>query len=269
MTARLSAITAFRLTTADPQRLARFYAAIGFQIGEMAPISRTEIDLLNLRGGGARLPLQIGQQRVDLDMFDVRGRPYPAESNAANLWFQHLAIVTSDAAAAWDSAQAAGAIPISCDGAVTLPASSGGVTAIKFRDPEGHPLELLQFRAGADGGWRGRGMLGIDHSAISVRDPDASRSFYEMRSLKLGKTTLNSGPTQVALDGLDDVSVDVLPLAPATAPPHLELLAYRKPQGRAGPSLQANDVAATRTIWAATEDALVSDPDGHLHLLRR
>jgi hypothetical protein len=72
----------------------------------------------------------------------------------------------------------------------------------------------------------------------------------------------------VALDGLPEVEVDVVPMMPRQRTPHLELLAYRKPVGRTADRPQANDVAATRTVWAADRDALVRDPDGHLHLLR-
>ena len=89
------------------------------------------------------------------------------------------------------------------------------------------------------------------------------------RGLVEGRRTLNRGASQVALDGLDDVEVDVVPLRPAAAPPHLELLAYRIPRGRLSAPLGANDVAATRLVWAAGEEALVRDPDGHLHQLSR
>ena len=39
--------------------------------------------------------------------------------------------------------------PISTSGPQLLPAASGGVSAFKFRDPEGHPLELIAFPPGA------------------------------------------------------------------------------------------------------------------------
>jgi hypothetical protein len=56
-------------------------------------------------------------------------------------------------------------------------------------------------------------------------------------------------------------------MPPRSQPPHLELLAYRKPTGRPGGTLKASDVAATRIVWAAARNALLRDPDGHLHLL--
>ena len=268
MSARLTAITAFRLTTAMPERLAAFYAGLGFGVEPPVAIAADEMALLGVVGGGRRTSMRIGDQRVDLDRFDKPGRPYPADANAADLCFQHLALVTDDVGAAWMRAQALGASPISNGGPITLPASSGGVIAIKFLDPEGHPLEFLQFLDG-DVAWKGRGILGIDHSAVSIADAAASRAFYVAMGLAEGNATVNRGATQDALDGLPDVVVDVVPLIPPRATPHLELLGYRSPLGRPAAASAANDIAATRIVWIADRDALLRDPDGHLHLLRR
>ena len=135
MTARLDAIIAFRMTTAMPERLAGFYAGLGFVVDAPGAIPADEMALLGLDGGGRRTSMRIGDQRVDLDRYDRPGRSYPTGAHAADLCFQHLALVTDDAGSAWARAQALGATPISRDGPITLPASSGGVTAIKFRDP--------------------------------------------------------------------------------------------------------------------------------------
>jgi catechol 2,3-dioxygenase-like lactoylglutathione lyase family enzyme len=269
VTARVSAITAFRLTTSRPDRLASFYRGLGFTIGVPEPIGGEEMALLGLERGGSRLPLRLGAQRLDLDCFEVPGRPYPADATAADLCFQHLALVTDDAAAAWRHAAALGALPISDQGPVKLPAATGVAAAVKFRDPEGHPLELLQFPPQSAARWHGTGVLGIDHSAISVSEIPASRRYYEALGLSVHGPTLNQGPTQTALDGLAGVEVDVVPMLPHRAAPHLELLGYRKPSGRPAGETAANDIAATRIVWAADRDRLVRDPDGHLHLLRR
>jgi len=269
MIARVSAIIAFRLTTANSRRLARFYAELGFAVGKPRAIADEEIALLGLEGGGSRIPLQLGGQRVDLDCFDAPGRPYPADATAADLCFQHLAILTDDARIAWKRMQALGAAPISNGGPVLLPPATGVAAAVKFRDPDGHPLELLQLAAASGRSWTGTRLLGIDHSAISVSDTRESRLFYEALGLSASGQTLNHGPTQMLLDGLPEAEVDVVPMLPPRDTPHLELLGYRRPTGRAGARLEANDVAATRIVWAADRDQLLRDPDGHLHLLRR
>lgn len=269
MSAELAAISVFRLTTAEPERLIRFYEGLGFTANDRERIPEDEIALLGLKGGGTRLPLRLGEQRLDLDTFDNPGRPYPTGATSADLGFQHLALVTDDASAAWARAAALGARPISTKGPITLPASAGGVTAVKFRDPEGHPLELLKFPLTNESRWHGTGVVGIDHSAISVSDVGSSRRFYEELGLSAQHPTLNHGATQEALDGLAGVEVVVVPMRARRATPHLELLAYRKPAGRTAGRLEANDVAATRIVWAADRDILLRDPDGHLHLLRR
>lgn len=267
MNAHLAAITAFRLTTTVPERLARFYESIGFSVGKAVPVPAADMALLGLTGGGIRIPLNVGEQWVELEAFDHKGHPYPGNATAADLCFQHFALVTPDAAAAWERARAHGAIPISIGGPVTLPASAGGLTAVKFRDPEGHPLEFVQFPTPLENSRRGEWLSGIDHSAICVGDVGASRPFYEELGLTVGRPTLNQGPTQVALDGLAEVHVDVVPMSPQIGTPHLELLRYRRPAGRAAGRLQANDVAATRIVWRSNRDAMLRDPDGHLHLL--
>jgi len=265
----LRAIAGFRLVTAEAELLMGFYQAIGFVAGEVAPIPAAEMAVLGLEGAGWRRSLTLGASRLDLDSFDPPGRPYPDRTSACDLVFQHLALVTDDVRATWRLTRNAGATPITRGEPVTLPQSSGGVTAFKFRDPEGHPLELLEFPAGSNPSWQGGGMMGIDHSAISIAGLAASRRFYGRHGLVEGKRTLNQGPTQVALDGLEGVEVDILPMNPPDKPPHVELLDYRQPAGRPHPPLAANDVAATRIVWSANRDALVRDPDGHLLQLTR
>ncbi len=262
----LTGITAFCLVARDSAALARFYTALGF-VREAAPrpIAAAEAALLGLANGGTRHAMRLGATRLWIDQYDHPGRPYPEGTDAASQCFQHFALVTDDIAAAWDRARAAGATPISHSGPVTLPASTGGVAAVKFRDPEGHPLELIHFPDGARRGWTGPGILGIDHSAIAVADAERSRAFYRAHGLVEGRATLNQGPTQVALDGLDGVRVDVVPMRPAGPGPHVELLHYRHPQGAPIGPWATNDVAATRTVWQGPAAALLRDPDGHIH----
>jgi catechol 2,3-dioxygenase-like lactoylglutathione lyase family enzyme len=243
----LQAICGFQLTTADPQRLVRFYTeALGFHAGESTSIPSNEMTLLGVSGNGVRTELSLGNEQVELQTFDQPGRPYPGDASAADVCFQHFAIVTSDVEAAWARARAHDAKPISRVGVVALPRRSGGASAVKFRDPEGHPLELIQFHRVASSRGSGEGTLGIDHSAISVGDVEASRAFFIERGLVVGAQTLNRGPAQDALDGLDDVELDMVPMLPPLQCPHLELLGYRNPVGRALLAPAANDVAATR-----------------------
>lgn len=266
---RMIGIDGFALVTQQLEALVRFYTALGFSAGTRLDIGAEEMGTLCLSGRGQRLPLQLGPSVIYLDRFDVAGRPYPAETNAADLVFQHFALVTTDIDAAWANALAAGASPISDGMPVTLPASAGGISAIKFRDPEGHPLEFLSFPRGASQKWQGEGLLGVDHTALSVSDVAASIAYYTAHGVVVKQRSLNQGPTQMTLDGLCDVVVDVVALQPVVGTSHIELLGYRQPPGRSHVPLQANDVAATRVIWAAAGNAVDRDPDGHLHQFRR
>ena len=225
--------------------------------------------LLGLQGGGLRQILSIGSQTVAIDQFEMAGCPYPPDSDAASLWFQHLALVVVDIAEA--HARLRDIAPISIDGPQQLPASSGGVLAFKFRDQDGHPFEFVQFsRANMPATWKGRSpapgqiALGVDHSAISVHDAEAGVAFYADLGLKQGKRTFNAGPAQQRLDDLKNVEVSVVPMIPETAAPHVELLAYQAPQGDRIPPWRANDVAATRILWRGDKADLLSNPDGHL-----
>jgi len=272
---RLDRILAFRLSVADPDRLRRFYVeALGFKSAAPKTISGDEMALLTVAGSGQRLPLSLGDQRIDLDRFSKPGRPYPDGSNAADLIFQHCAIVVTDIQASYKRALDFGALAISTGAPVRLPRSAGGVIAAKFRDPEGHPLEFLQFPPTAHVSWvqlarQRSGALGIDHSAISVADTGASIRFYEALGLGLGRGSLNEGETQAALDGLSRPRVDVAPLLPLGPTPHLELLGYLAPRGRPSNALKPNDIAATRIVWAADRSVLLRDLDGHLQQLER
>ena len=262
----MTAIARTSLTSADPAALARFYeAAFGF-----APtgIVRREASCYGVAGEASIHVLRLGAQEIELVGFDHPGAPYPAGSSSHDVWFQHLALVTPDIAAA---RARLGGIPgwraITSGGEpVRLPASSGGVAAFKFRDPEGHPLELLAFPPDrVPEIWRSPMVagpcIGIDHSAIVVTDADRSLAFYETLGLRAGARSLNQGPAQEALDGADGVVVGVTGLSAGNAPPHLELLAYRSPSVRPG-AVAPNDVACTRTVLEGGGTVL-ADPDGH------
>ena len=200
-----------------------------------------------------RTIMRLGEQHLALLAFDPPGRPYPRDSTSTDLWFQHFAIIVSDMAAAYARLQADGSFtPISETGPIVLPPSSGSVTAFKFRDGEGHPLEFLSFPKGkGPEAWEGKReeglFLGIDHSAISVSDTAASIAFFEQGlGLALGPQTENKGPEQSEMDAVPEAEVTVTGMMPAMSPPHVELLGYKV--GRRQPiagDTHANDIAAT------------------------
>ena len=266
MTAQLHGIACFNLVTSDLRRLAAFYRDILRLTleGNEQPIAHSEMELLGLTGTGRRQMFTVGSQCLAIDEFTPPGRPYPDGGNAASLWFQHLALMVDDITAA--HAGLSGTDPISVGGPQLLPPASGSIQAFKFRDPDGHPLEFLQ-KPGRGAHSPAQLIIGINHSAISVADADASLAFYRDFGLRPGSRTFNHGPEQDRLDGLPGARVDVVPMIPPCPAPHLELLGYRTPGGARGPIPRANDVAATRIVWRAGDAGLFRDPDGHLHQL--
>lgn len=258
---RARRIARIGLTTADLPRAEAFYGGVfGFETAATEVLDDPAFaGLMDVRAGARRTVLRLGGQEISLLAFAGGARPYPRPAAANDPWFQHMAIVVPDMKQAYARLRAhAGWSPISRDGPQRLPASSGGVTAFKFRDPEGHPLELLEFPAGAaPPPWRSSDQSsgadgvfrGIDHSAIVVKDSARSLDFYRvLLGFVPQAASLNRGPEQQALDAVDAPVVEVTALClPGAPPPHLELLCYRAPgRARAPLPLHNNDAAATR-----------------------
>jgi catechol 2,3-dioxygenase-like lactoylglutathione lyase family enzyme len=221
------------------------------------------------------LTLRRGRQFLELAAFDPPGEPYPPQRHSNDLLFQHIALVCEDIASAYAVLSRHPHTAISRHGPQDLP---GGIVACKFRDPEGHPLELIQFpKANPESAG------GIDHSAISVADTEKSIAFYTQQlGLSIASRQVNTGPAQDAMDDLDKVLADIVGLAPQHPTPHVELLGYRVPKGRAGAARHPADIAATRLVLRVdrlaqdmvavrladgTKAALIHDPDGHALLL--
>ena len=259
-----------RLNARRPDALADFFVeALGFE--PVAP-------------GQGDCALSLGANRLEIAGCD--GQPYPAFVPGWSPLFQHFAMTTTDMAGAMARlGRVAGWTPISRGGPQRLPASSDGVTAFKFRSPEGHPLELIAFPDEAVGA-----PPRIDHSAISVADTAASVAFYQSLGLVVGSRSLNQGRKQDRLDGLDGALVEVTALDLPGGGAHVELLCYRGDYPRAGSPAAPDDVAATRMIWQGQGDLdrlaeafaahvvgfdpmqgvlLLRDPDGHLLQLAR
>ena len=206
---------------------------------------------------GRRSLLRLGRERIELLEFtEMAGRPYPLGSTSTDLWFQHVAIVVTDMRRAYLRVMANRRFrPISRNGPVRLPDESGGVTAFKFRDRDGHPLELLAFPTGdVPEPWRadhGNGFFaGVDHTAIAVSDSARSTRFFgSVFGFSPAGRTENRGPEQAELDDVDDVHVSVTRLAPDLPAPRMELLHYHVGARRPIPhDIASNDIVATHSV---------------------
>jgi catechol 2,3-dioxygenase-like lactoylglutathione lyase family enzyme len=282
-----------------------YVSTLGAVVEDRADIEPSLTGVLCIRRSrGRRSLLRLGREKIELLEFtDMAGRPYPPDSTSTDLWFQHMAIIVSDMAEA--HRRVVGNLhflPISRKGPVRLPESSGGVTAFKFRDRDGHPLELLAFPEGrVPPAWRSTDaagpLLGVDHTAISVSHSAISTEFFRsVFGFSAGALTENSGPEQDDLDDVAGVHVTVTRLAQDLPAPRLELLRYHAGGRRPiPPDTASNDILATHAVvrvasldWAiaaladrgtplADHDlmtlrggmraALVPGPDGHRFLV--
>jgi catechol 2,3-dioxygenase-like lactoylglutathione lyase family enzyme len=258
------------LNVSDPAAATRFYCeALGFAVAQTAAADPVLARLLGVRGVQL-VRLRRGRQMLELCACEPAGAPMPAGSRSNDGWFQHCALATGNIAGDYERLRRFAFTPISCGGPRTLP---GGITAFKFRDPDGHPLELIEFPA-PDQATSG----GIDHSAICVAEPARSIAFYAARAgLAAQHRQLNRGPAQDALDNLDDVELDVIALDAPIAGPHVELLHYRHPHGRTA-TAHPSDIVASRLVFAPIGSTgqtdigmrtngrleLLRDPDGHM-----
>jgi catechol 2,3-dioxygenase-like lactoylglutathione lyase family enzyme len=296
----VSRIDRMGVTVSNLEAAQRFFTEalnfrmVGFEIREGEDFAA----LMGLDNARAQVAvIRLGDQSLELVQFAKPGRAYPEPRAANDPWFQHFAIAVSDMDQAFDQVSRSEQQPISLDGPQRLPPSTGDVVAYKFRDPDGHPLELShapkshwahQAHRPAD-----QPTLGIDHSAVAVADLDASlRVYTEGLGLRLGSPSLNQGPEQARLDGLDDPVVDIATLTTPQSGPHLELLHYRRPKSAASPRpVSIDDIAATRLVMhtddldrtakramaagatrvsrriiksASGRAVLLRDPDGHV-----
>lgn len=248
-------------TVSDLEKAASFYIhALGFlPASEMLLTDPAWGELMGMPGmQGRSVMLRLGEQQLELIEFDPCGSLYPLDSQATDLWFQHIAIVVGDMAAAYAHLCRYPFIAITGSGPQHLPSNTGSVIAFKFRDPDGHPVELLYFPAGTGKErWQHKADLfrGIDHTAISVSTMRQSMDFYtHLLDLHVASRSVNSGPEQERLDRAPDVLVSVAGLQPNLEDtPHLELLGYERPPGRPIPKdVKSSDVAIDKVVLAVS-----------------
>jgi catechol 2,3-dioxygenase-like lactoylglutathione lyase family enzyme len=301
------AVEAIGLTVSDMDRSVDFYSRV-LSFERVSDVEVTGSDYERLQGVfGLRMRvvrMRLGGELIELTEYLVpRGRPIPADSRSNDRWFQHIALIVSDMdrAYAWLRQHK---VEHASTGPQRLPdwnPNAGGIRAFYFKDPDGHPLEILQFPAGkGDPRWQrsgGRLFLGIDHTAIVVRDTEASLQFYrDLLGMKVVGESENHGLEQERLNNVFGARLRITTLRAADGP-GVELLEYLAPRdGRPAPAdkrandlvhwqtgLTVHDVHEARARLAAGRAAFVSpgpvsvqgrelgfsggmlllDPDGH------
>ena len=266
---RVQSVEAIGLTVSDAERSIDFYSRVlGFSVERDVELSGDAYERLRgvfpVRMRVVRL--RLGDEMLELTEYVTpRGRPAPVDGRSNDRWFQHVAIVVSDMDRAYRWLREERVEQVSPE-PQRLPDSNpvaGGIRAFYFRDPDGHPLELIWFPPGkGDPRWQAptEGVfLGIDHTAIAVADTDASIAFYrDHLGFRVAGESRNSGPEQERLNAVRGARLRITGLR-APSGPGLELLEYLAPRdGRPAPAdLRANDLTHWRTRLVADHDATV------------
>ena len=255
----VSAVTAVGMTVADMDRSLEFYSKV-LPFEKVSDVEVTGAEYERLQGVfGLRMRvvrMKLGDELIELSEYLAsRGRPIPVDSRSHDRWFQHVAIIVSDMDQAyrWLSEHK---VAHASSGPQRLPdwnKNAGGIRAFYFKDPDGHPLEILEFPPGkGDPKWHrpaGRLFLGIDHTAIVVADTDASLRFYrDVLGLRVVGESENYGTEQEHLNNVFGARLRITALR-APSGPGIELLEYLAPRdGRPmPPDAKANDLLHWQT----------------------
>jgi catechol 2,3-dioxygenase-like lactoylglutathione lyase family enzyme len=287
------------LTVSDLDRSVEFYS----QVLHFRKVSETEVEgesyehlegVFGLRMRLARM--QLGTESIELAEFLApRGKPAPVDARSNDRWFQHVAIIVSDMDRAYQWLREH-KVQHASPGPQLLPAwnrNAGGIRAFYFRDPDGHPLEILWFPPDKGAAkWHAPTselFLGIDHTAIVISDTETSLRFYRDRlGMDVAGESENYGPEQERLNNVFGARLRITALRAASGP-GIEFLEYLAPRdGRPyPPEEKANDLIhwQTRFLGISADEAaqtlrntaielpdgkagfrkavMLRDPDGH------
>jgi catechol 2,3-dioxygenase-like lactoylglutathione lyase family enzyme len=146
-------VDAIAITVSDIDRAVDFYSKIlAFEKVSDAEVAGENYEHLEgvfgLRMRVVRMKL--GDESIELiEYLAPKGRAVPVDSRSNDRWFQHIAIIVSDMdrAYAWLRQNK---VEHASSGPQRLPAwnkNAAGILAFFFKDPDEHPVEVLQFPA--------------------------------------------------------------------------------------------------------------------------
>jgi catechol 2,3-dioxygenase-like lactoylglutathione lyase family enzyme len=256
----VSAVDFVDMTVSDMDRAVDFYSRVlSFKkVGDTEVSGETYEHLEGVFGVRMRVVrMQLGDEFIELtEYLAPKGRPIPAGARSNDRSFQHIAIIVSDMDKAYDWLRQ-NKVEYTSSGPQRLPnwnKNAAGIKAFYFKDPDGHPLEILQFPPdkGAEKWHRpsDKLLLGIDHTAIVVGDTEASLRFYrDLLGMRIVGESENYGTEQDHLSNVFGAHLRITSLR-AGSGPGIELLEYLSPRdGRPfPPDEHANDVIDRQTV---------------------
>jgi catechol 2,3-dioxygenase-like lactoylglutathione lyase family enzyme len=275
----VTGVDSIGITVSDLDRSVEFYSKVLL----FEKVSETEVDgaeyehlegVFGLRMRTARM--RLGGEFIELTEFLApRGRPFPGEMKANDVGFQHIAIITSDMARAYQWLRS-NRVQYASSGPQRLPdwnKNAAGIQAFYFRDPDGHFLEVLAFPPDkGDAKWHATSganngeklFLGIDHTAIVISNTDASLRFYrDVLGLHVVGESENYGTEQEHLNNVFGAHLRITSLRAgpgrAATGPGVEFLEYLAPGDglRYPPEEKANDLIhwQTRFVGPSVSEA--------------
>src|SRR5438874_6513308 len=259
-------VDAMGITVTDMDRAVDFYSKVlTFQKVSDAEVAGESYEHLEgvfgLRMRVVRL--RLGDEFIELtEYLAPRERPIPPDARSNDRSFQHVAIIVSDMDRAYQRLRQNKA-EYASSGPQRLPdwnRNAAGIEAFYFKDPDGHPLEILHFPPdkGQDK-WRHSGnnlFLGIDHTAIVVGDTEDSLKFYrDLLGMRVVGESENYGTEQEHLNNVFGAHLRITALRGASGP-GIELLEYLAPRdgARFPADEHANDILHRQTMLI-TQDA--------------
>ena len=255
-----SAVDSVDITVSDMDRAVDFYShVLSFNKVRDTEVSGEMYE--NLEGVfGVRMRvvrMQLGDEFIELtEYLAPKGHPIPAGARSNDRSFQHIAIIVSDMdkAYAWLRRNK---VEHASSGPQLLPnwnKNASGIKAFYFKDPDGHPLEILQFppdKGAEKWHWPSDTLfLGIDHTAIVVGDTEESLRFYrDLLGMRIVGESENYGTEQEHLNNVFGAHLRITSLR-AGSGPGIELLEYLSPRDGSPFPLDehANDVIHRQTV---------------------
>jgi catechol 2,3-dioxygenase-like lactoylglutathione lyase family enzyme len=255
-----SAVDSIDITVSDMDRAVTFYSGVlAFEkLSDTEVAGETYESLEGVFGLRMRVVrMRLGDEFIELtEYLAPKGRPVFAGARSNDRSFQHIAIIVSnmDKAYAWLRQNK---VEHASSGPQRLPdwnKNAAGIKAFYFKDPDGHPLEILEFPpAKGEEKWHRRSdklFLGIDHTAIVVGDTEASLHFYcDLLGMRIAGKSENYGTEQEHLNNVFGAHLRITSLR-AGSGPGVELLEYLSPRdgGLFPLDEHANDVIHRQTV---------------------
>ncbi len=256
---KVNSVQSVGITVSDLNSTLPFYTnVLNFELVTYDTIKNVGYsDIIKVDNAIVRIAkLKLGEEKIELiDFISPEGKAYPEDSKSNDLWFQHIAIITSnmDSAYAWLKLNDVKNISVEPQRLPDWNKNAGGIKAFYFQDPDGHPLEILEFPVDkGDPKWHNKSnnlFLGIDHTAIAVSGTDESLKFYrDVLGMKVSGESENYGIEQERLNNVEGAHLRITGLH-SDFGPGIEFLNYISPKGgRAYPDdVKANDLVHWQT----------------------